>query len=160
LIRVAVYPGTFDPVTNGHCDIVERSLRIFDRVIVAVGPNPKKAPLFTLDERLTLLKEIFKGYEGVTIRSFNSLLVDFVKIEGAHTIVRGLRAVSDFEVEFQMALMNRQLDSGIETVYLMPSAEYSYLSSSLIKEIAQFGGDISALVPPIVKTMLGKKFRT
>ncbi|MBI5196975.1 MAG: pantetheine-phosphate adenylyltransferase [Nitrospirae bacterium] len=157
--RIAVYPGTFDPITRGHQDIVKRSLRIFDRIIVAIGPNPKKAPLFTLPERVSMLQEVFKNLPGVSIRSFDGLLVDFVRIEGAHAIIRGLRAISDFESEFQMALMNRKLDEEIETVYLMPSEEYSYLTSSLIKEIAQFGGDISPLVSPIVKEMLEKKFR-
>jgi pantetheine-phosphate adenylyltransferase len=159
LTRIAVYPGTFDPVTCGHQDIVERSLRVFDRVVVGIGPNPKKAPLFTIQERLSMLQEVFKGLPEVRIRSFDGLLVNFVREENAHAIVRGLRAISDFESEFQMALMNRKLDSEIETVYLMPSEEYSYLTSSMIKEIAQFGGDISSLVPPVVKEMLEKKFK-
>ena len=156
--RTAVYPGTFDPVTEGHRDIVERSLRIFDRIIVAIGPNPKKAPLFTLPERTAMLEEIFRGRPGVVIRSFDGLLIDFVKTEGAQAIVRGIRAISDFEAEFQMALMNRRMDTDVETVFLMPSEEYSYLTSSLIKEVAQFGGEITGLVSPVVQEMLEKKF--
>jgi pantetheine-phosphate adenylyltransferase len=158
MTRTAVYPGTFDPVTQGHWDIVERSLRIFDRIIVAIGPNPKKEPLFSLAERLAILADVFKGIPEVRISSFDGLLVDYVRKEGAHAIIRGLRAISDFEYEFQMALMNRSLDSRIETVYLMPSEEYSFLTSSLIKEVARYGGDISRLVPPIVKEMLEKKY--
>jgi pantetheine-phosphate adenylyltransferase len=158
MTRTAVYPGTFDPVTQGHWDIVERSLRIFDRIIVAIGPNPKKEPLFSLAERLSMLAVVFKGIPEVRISSFDGLLVDFVRKEGAHAIIRGLRAISDFEYEFQMALMNRSLDSRIETVYLMPSEEYSFLTSSIIKEVARYGGDISSLVPPTVKEMLEKKY--
>jgi pantetheine-phosphate adenylyltransferase len=159
LIHTAVYPGTFDPVTRGHQDIVERSLRVFDLIIIAVGPNPKKAPLFSLNERLGMLEEIFKTYPAVKIQAFDGLLVNFVRQSGAQAIIRGLRAVSDFEIEFQMALMNRKLDERIETVYLMPSEEYSYLSSSLIKEISHLGGDIATLVHPIVREMLEQKFR-
>ncbi|HEB75817.1 MAG TPA: pantetheine-phosphate adenylyltransferase, partial [Nitrospirae bacterium] len=138
--RVAICPGTFDPVTNGHIDIVKRSLGIFDEVVVAVAPNPKKTPLFSVEVRMELIRESFKGLDRVTVESFDGLLVDYVREKGGVAIVRGLRAVSDFEYELQMALMNRRLDSAIETVFMMPSEEYSFLTSTMIKEIASFGG--------------------
>ncbi len=157
--HIAVYPGTFDPVTNGHIDLVQRSLTIFDEVIVAVAANPKKKPLFSLKERIALFKEATGGYKNVVIEGFDGLLVDYVKKKNAVGIVRGLRAVSDFEYELQMALMNRRLDSSIETVYLMPSEEYSFITSTIVKEAASYGGDISTLVPKVVVEKLKKMYR-
>ncbi len=156
--NIAVYPGTFDPITNGHIDLIKRSLGIFDEVIIALAPNPKKIPLFTPDERLGMIKTATKGLQNVKIDIFNGLLVDYAKKKKANAIIRGLRAVSDFEYEFQMALMNRRLDNKIETVFLMPSEEYSYLTSSIIKEIAAFKGSVNGLVPKIVAKKLNKKF--
>jgi pantetheine-phosphate adenylyltransferase len=157
--RIAVYPGTFDPVTNGHIDLVERSLRIFDKVIVALAENPKKAPLFSLEERIALFKKAIGKRKNVVIEGFDGLLVDYVKKKGAVGIIRGLRAVSDFEYELQMALMNRRLDNTIETVYLMPSEEYSFITSTIVKEAASYGGDVSSLVPRVVVTKLKKKIK-
>lgn len=156
---IAVYPGTFDPVTNGHIDLVERSLRIFDAVIVAVAENPKKTPLFSLSERISMFKEVTEGFERVVIEGFDGLLVDYVKRKNAVAIVRGLRAVSDFEYEMQMALMNRRLDHTIETVFLMPNEEYSFITSTIVKEAASYGGDVSSLVPARVVQRLKKKFQ-
>jgi len=157
--HVAVYPGTFDPVTNGHIDLVERSLTIFDEVIVAVAANPKKEPLFSLRERIALFKAVAAKYKRVRIEGFDGLLVDYVKQKRAVAIVRGLRAVSDFEYEMQMALMNRRLDHNIETVFLMPNEEYSFITSTIVKEAASYGGDVSSLVPKVVVQQLKKKFR-
>ena len=156
--HIAVYPGTFDPVTNGHIDLVQRSLTIFDEVIVAVAANPKKQPLFSLEERIAMFKEVTAKYKNVVIEGFDGLLVDYVKKKNAVGIVRGLRAVSDFEYELQMALMNRRLDSSIETVYLMPSEEYSFITSTIVKEAASYGGDVSTLVPKVVVEKLKKKY--
>jgi pantetheine-phosphate adenylyltransferase len=156
--HIAVYPGTFDPVTNGHVDLVERSLRIFDELIVAVAANPKKQPLFSLDERINLFRKAISRYKRVKIEGFDGLLVDYVREKGAVGIIRGLRAVSDFEYEMQMALMNRRLDSGIETVFLMPNEEYSFITSTIVKEAASYGGDVSSLVPKVVVEKLKKKF--
>jgi pantetheine-phosphate adenylyltransferase len=156
--HIAVYPGTFDPVTNGHLDLVKRSLTIFDEVIVAVAANPKKAPLFSLADRIAMFKEITANYENVVIEGFDGLLVEYVKKKAAVGIVRGLRAVSDFEYEMQMALMNRRLDNSIETVYLMPSEEYSFITSTIVKEAASYGGDVSTLVPKVVVENLKKKY--
>jgi pantetheine-phosphate adenylyltransferase len=156
--HIAVYPGTFDPVTNGHIDLVERSLRIFGEVIVAVAENPKKSPLFTLDERLSMLKTVTENYKNVSIEGFDGLLVDYVRKKKAIAIIRGLRAVSDFEYEMQMALMNRRLDSNIETVFLMPNVEYSFITSTIVKEAASYGGDVSSLAPRVVVEKLKKKF--
>ncbi len=156
--RVAICPGTFDPVTNGHIDIVKRSLGIFDEVVVAVAPNPKKTPLFSVEVRMELIRESFKGLDRVTVESFDGLLVDYVRGKGGVAIVRGLRAVSDFEYELQMALMNRRLDSAIETVFMMPSEEYSFLTSTMIKEIASFGGSVRGLVPEVVEKALREAF--
>ncbi|MEK6657925.1 MAG: pantetheine-phosphate adenylyltransferase [Nitrospirota bacterium] len=156
--NIAVYPGTFDPITNGHIDLVERSLGIFDEVIIALAPNPKKMPLFTIEERIEMIKAATKGLENVKTDVFNGLLVNYAKKKKAKAIIRGLRAVSDFEYEFQMALMNRRLDSRIETVFLMPSEEYSYLTSTIIKEIAAFKGSVNGLVPKIVENKLKEKF--
>ena len=157
--RIAVYPGTFDPVTNGHIDLVERSRRIFDMVLVAVAENPKKTPLFPLEERIAMFKNVTAKHKNVVIEGFDGLLVDYVKQKKAVGIIRGLRAVSDFEHEMQMALMNRRLDSTIETVFLMPSEEYSFITSTIVKEAASYGGDVSSLVPRAVVEKLKKKFR-
>jgi pantetheine-phosphate adenylyltransferase len=155
--RIGVYPGSFDPVTRGHEDLIRRSLAFVDRVIVAVAVNVAKQPLFTLEERVSLLRETMRLPE-VEIRSFDGLLVDFTRSVGAAVIVRGLRAVSDFEYEFQMALMNRTLAPTIETVFLVPAFDLTYLSSSLVREVARFGGDVSSLVQPVVQQALRKKF--
>jgi pantetheine-phosphate adenylyltransferase len=152
-----VYPGSFDPVTRGHEDLIRRSLAFVDRVIVAVAVNVAKQPLFTLEERVSLLRETIRLPE-VDIRSFDGLLVDFARSVGAAVIVRGLRAVSDFEYEFQMALMNRTLAPTLETVFLVPAFDLTYLSSSLVREVARFGGDVSQLVQPSVQQALRKKF--
>ncbi|VAX29235.1 Phosphopantetheine adenylyltransferase [hydrothermal vent metagenome] len=157
--RIAICPGTFDPITNGHIDIVMRSLSIFDEIVVAVAPNPRKTPLFKVEDRMDLIRESFKSMERVTIESFDGLLVNYVKQKGGVAIVRGLRAISDFEYELQMALMNRRLDSGIETVFMMPSEEYSFLTSTIIKEIASFGGSVKGLVPEIVEKALSEVFK-
>ncbi len=157
--HLAVYPGTFDPVTNGHIDLVDRSLRIFDEIIVAIAENPKKAPLFSLGERIAMFKEVTRNFKGVTIEGFDGLLVDYVRKKDAVAIIRGLRAVSDFEYEMQMALMNRRLDNRIETVFLMPNQEYSFITSTIVREAASYGGDVSSLVPSVVVDKLRKKFR-
>ena len=155
--RIGVYPGSFDPVTRGHEDLIRRSLAFVDRVIVAVAVNVAKQPLFTLEERVALLRETIRSPE-VEVRSFDGLLVEFARSAGAAVIVRGLRAVSDFEYEFQMALMNRTLDPKLETVFLVPAFDLTYLSSSLVREVARFGGDVSSLVQPTVQQALRKKF--
>ena len=155
--RIGVYPGSFDPVTRGHEDLIRRSLAFVDQVIVAVAVNVAKQPLFTLEERVSLLRETIRLPE-VDIRSFDGLLVDFARSVGAAVIVRGLRAVSDFEYEFQMALMNRTLAPTLETVFLVPAFDLTYLSSSLVREVARFGGDVSQLVQPSVQQALRKKF--
>jgi len=157
--HVAVYPGTFDPVTKGHVDLVERSLSIFDELIIAIAANPKKEPLFTLDERIDMFAKVTEKFKRVKIEGFDGLLVDYVKQKKAVGIIRGLRAVSDFEYEMQMALMNRRLDNTIETVFLMPNEEYSFITSTIVREAASYGGDVSSLVPKIVVEKLKKKFR-
>ncbi len=158
-MKRAVYPGTFDPITNGHLDLIERGLRIFDEIIIAVAPNPKKRPLFDLNERIALIEEAIKGYKNVSVESFDCLLVDYVKKKGAVAIIRGLRAVSDFEYELQMALMNRRLSHGVETVFMMPSEEYSFLSSTMVKEVASLCGSVRDFVPEHVERALKKKFQ-
>ncbi|MFN3479012.1 MAG: pantetheine-phosphate adenylyltransferase [Thermodesulfovibrionales bacterium] len=158
-MRIAIYPGTFDPITNGHLDLVKRGIRIFDEVIIAVAPNPKKQPLFTLDERLRLIRESIRDIENVKVEAFNGLLVDYVESKRAVAIIRGLRAVSDFEYELQIALMNRRLNSEIETVFMMPSEEFSFLTSSLVKEVSSFGGSVKGLVPEVVEEALQEKFK-
>jgi pantetheine-phosphate adenylyltransferase len=155
--RIAVYPGTFDPVTNGHVDLAERSLRMFDKVIVAVAANPKKQPLFDLTERIAMFRKATVGFRNLVIEGFDGLLVDYVREKKAVAIIRGLRAVSDFEYEMQMALMNRRLDSEIETVFMMPNEEYSFITSTIVKEAASYGGDVSSLVPNGVVEKLRKK---
>src|SRR5438067_1004675 len=158
-MRRAIYPGSFDPVTNGHLDVIQRARKLFDEVIVAVAHNVEKAPLFSLEERLELLRQSIDRQDEIRIGRFDGLLVDFAAAEKAHAVIRGLRAVSDFEFEFQMALMNRNLNSDIETIFLMPKEEFTYLSSRLVKEIARLGGDVSSFVPACVAKALGQKFK-
>lgn len=153
-MKIGVYPGTFDPITHGHADIIVRSLRIFDAVIVAVAPNPNKRPLFDLAERVDMVKIVTKELGRVEVEAFEGLLVDFVKRRGAHGVIRGLRAISDFEYEFQMALVNRKLDHLVETVFLMPSEEYAYVTSSIIKEVAGLGGNLEDFLHPEVAKRL------
>jgi len=155
----AVYPGTFDPITKGHMDLVERATRLFDKVIVAVAANPAKQPAFTGDERVSLASEVLADMEKVEVCSFDSLLVDFVREHEASVILRGLRAVSDFEYEFQLAGMNRHLEPKIETLFLTPAEQYSYISSSLVREIAGLGGDVSHFVHPVVEAALNRRMR-
>ena len=155
--RIALYPGSFDPLTNGHVDIIERGSRIFDQIIVAILGNVEKTPLFSEAERVAILKDVFKGRANVQVETFSGLLVDYAKQKQASVIVRGLRAVSDFEYEFQMALMNRHLEPDIETVFMMPAEQYTYISSRLIKEVFMLGGEITGLVPPIVEDQLRAK---
>ncbi len=158
MTRTAIYPGSFDPVTRGHEDIIRRSTRLADSVIVAVAENIGKAPLFTIDERLAFLRAATEDVPNVTVHAFDGLLADFAASVGASVVVRGLRAVSDFEYEFQMALMNRQLHADLETVFLVPGLELTFLSSSLVKEVARFGGDITPFVHPKVSAALQAKF--
>jgi len=155
--RTAVYPGSFDPITKGHEDLIHRSLGFVDRMVVAVAVNVAKQPLFSFEERVALIRECVPD-KRVEVQSFDGLLVDFAKRVGATVIVRGLRAVSDFEYEFQMALMNRNLGPHIETVFLVPAFDLTYLSSSLVREVARFGGDVSALVHPAVQQALKRKY--
>ena len=155
--RIAIYPGSFDPLTNGHVDIIERGSRIFDSIIVAILGNLEKTPLFSEGERVAILRDVFKGRPNVQIETFSGLLVDYAQQKKASVIVRGLRAVSDFEYEFQMALMNRHLAPGIETVFTMPAEQYTYISSRLIKEVFTLGGEVTGLVPPIVEEKLRAK---
>ncbi len=157
--RIAIYPGTFDPFTNGHLDLVNRSLMAFDEVIVAIAPSQKKIPLFSLAERVALIRKSLKNYKRVKIEPFDGLLVDYVKSKKGTVIIRGLRAVSDFEYELQMALMNRRLNPRIETVFMMPSEEYSFLTATIVKEIASLGGPVKELVPAPVEKALADKFR-
>ena len=153
----AVYPGTFDPVTYGHIDLIKRALRIFDEVIVAVAHNPVKAPLFTVEERVQFLRQATRSLRGVTIDHFDSLVVDYVRRKRARVVIRGLRMISDFEYEFQMALTNRKLSSEVETLFLMPSEAYAYISARLIKEMAEFGASLTAFVPRPVALALRQK---
>ncbi len=154
----AVYPGTFDPFTRGHLDLVERALRLFPRVIVAIADNPQKVPLFTVEERMAIIRDATRHLTGVEVDAFHNLLVHYARERGARVVIRGLRAVSDFEFEFQMALMNRKLADSIETVFLMPHEAYSYLSSRLVKEVASLGGQVDELVPPMAARMLKERF--
>jgi len=154
---LAVYPGSFDPLTNGHVDIITRGARIFDDIIVAILVNAEKAPLFAMAERLEIAREVFKDFPNVEVDTFDGLLVDYVERRHAQVIVRGLRAVSDFEFEFQMALMNRRLNGKIETVFMMPAEQYSYISSRLIKEVFSLGGRVHGLVPDMVEERLRQK---
>ena len=157
--RKAVYPGFFDPITNGHVDIILRGLKLFDSIIVAVLKNPKKEALFSTKERVTMIEEIFTDQPKVEVQAFGGLLVEFVRSHKAGIVIRGLRAVSDFEYELQMAMMNRQLDPEIETLYMMPSVHYSFLSSSMVKEVVSLGGSVSGLVPEVVENRLREKLR-
>jgi len=156
---VAVYPGSFDPPTNGHLDIIERSSRVFSRVIVAVALNMRKNAFFTPAERVRMLKRLTSGMENVEVTSFRGLLVDFARDQEAHVLVRGLRAISDFEYEYQMAQMNRKLDHEVDTVIMMTGERHSAISSNIVKEIAQFGGKIDDLVPPLVRDILMRKLK-
>ena len=156
-MNIAIYPGTFDPVTNGHIDILERALKLFDKVIITIARNTAKNPLFTEKERITLLKQVTKGLKNVEVESFEGLLVNYVQNRNAIAVVRGLRAMTDFEYELQMALMNRKLDEKMETVFLMPNEKYTYLSSNFVREIARLGGDVSTFVPPVVLKALQQK---
>ena len=155
--RVAVYPGTFDPLTNGHVDIIQRGAALFDRIVVAILINPTKSPLFTIEERLEMARAVFKSQPGVEVDTFDGLLVDYARQRQATVIVRGLRAISDFENEMQMALMNRHLSSTIETILMMPSEAYTYLSSRLVKEVFALGGSVHGLVPDLVEARLQQK---
>src|SRR5215831_12558317 len=154
---LAVYPGSFDPLTNGHVDIISRGARLFDRIVVAILVNAEKAPLFSMDERVEITREVFRKTPNVEVDTFDGLLVDYVARRKAQVIVRGLRAVSDFEFEFQMALMNRRLNAAIETVFMMPAEQYTYISSRLIKEVFALGGRVHGLVPDMVETRLREK---
>ncbi len=158
MTRIGVCPGTFDPITKGHLDIVQRSLQFFDAVILAVARNPSKAPLFDIKERLDMAVDATCGIERVTVEAFDGLLVDYLRQKDAHGIIRGLRAVSDFEYELQMAMMNRNLDHNVETVFLMPSVEFSFLTSTIIKNVASYGGNVDDLVPAVVARRLREKF--
>ncbi len=159
-LRVGVYPGTFDPITNGHLDVIKRALKIFDELIIAVAVSSyRKKLLFTVEERVDFIRETTKGLKNLKIEVFDGLLADFIKQKKATAIIRGLRAVSDFEFEFQLAHANRRIFKEAETVFLMPSEEYSFLSSSLVKEVAYFGGSVKNLVPPVVEIALKKKFQ-
>jgi pantetheine-phosphate adenylyltransferase len=156
----AVYPGSFDPITNGHLDIIERGLSVFDEVVIAILVNPEKRPLFTVEERVEIIRKAYAGNRRVHVDTFSGLLVDYARRVGASVIIRGLRAISDFEYEFQMALMNRRLNPQIETVFMMPAESYSYVSSRLVKEVFQLGGRVSDLVPPVVERRLSEKYGT
>lgn len=154
----AIYPGTFDPITLGHLDVIERACRLFDEVIVAAASQTTKRPLFSLDERLELIRASLPENPRLRVAQIDGLLVDFVRERGAQVVVRGLRAVSDFEFEFQMALMNRKIAAEVETIFLMPKEDYSYLSSSIVKEVGRLGGDVSSFVPEAVRLALAQKF--
>ncbi len=155
--RLAVFPGSFDPLTNGHVDIILRSTHLFERILVAVLVNTEKKPLFTADERVSIVREVFREYSNVEVDTFDGLLVEYARERRASAIIRGLRAVSDFEYQFQMALMNRHLEPKLETVFMMPAEQYTYLSSRLIKEVFQLGGEVHGLVPPAVERWLRAK---
>jgi pantetheine-phosphate adenylyltransferase len=155
----AIYPGTFDPITNGHLDLIKRAVRIFNEVIIAVAPSHKKKPLFTIQERLNMINLAVTGIKEAKVEAFSGLLVEYVRQRKGDAILRGLRAISDFENELQMAHMNRTLDADIETVFMMPSEEYGFITSSVIKEVASFGGSVRGLVPEAVEAALREKFR-
>ena len=156
-IKQGIYPGSFDPVSLGHIDVVERSLKILDRVVIAVSQNAEKKILFSCEERVALIREIFSGRDNIEVDTFDKLLVNYVKERGIDIIIRGLRAVSDFDYEFQMVLMNRNLNKNIETIFLMPKEDFFYISSSVVKEVARLGGDVSAFVSPNVERALKEK---
>lgn len=157
--KIAVYPGSFDPITNGHVDIVQRGLKIFDKILIAVLENPKKTPLFTTKERIGMIQEVFSDEKNMEVKVFDGLLVEFAKKNEAKIVIRGLRAVSDFEYEFQMALMNRKLNPEIETFFMTPNVSYTFLSSKLVKEIFMLGGCLRGLVPMHVEKKLREKFK-
>jgi pantetheine-phosphate adenylyltransferase len=157
-MRTAIYPGSFDPLTNGHLDVIERAVKLFDRVVVAIARNEGKHPLFTMEERMELVRPAIQDLPNVEADSFDGLLVHYVQRRSAQAVVRGLRAVSDFEFEFQLALMNRKLNENIETIFMMPKETYTFLSSRMVKEIAQLGGDVSPFVPAHVRDALCRKF--
>ncbi len=156
--NIALYPGSFDPLTNGHIDLIQRGLCVFDKLIVGVARNPSKSPLFSASERVDIIREVASN-EKVSVCQFDGLLVDFAQKVGAYTVIRGLRAVSDFEMELQMALINRKLSPKVETVFMMPNETYGYLSSSIVKEVASFGGDVSSFVHPFVEKKLHEKLK-
>lgn len=156
---IAIYPGTFDPITNGHIDIIQRAAPIFEKVIVTLAVNSDKKPLFTVEERLLMIRRAVKDMPNVEVADFSGLVVDFTHSVGGRVIIRGLRALSDFDYEFQMALTNRKLRPVIDTVYLMPDERYTYLSSSIVREVAQNGGEVGSFVPPFVKEMLMNKYK-
>lgn len=156
--RIAVVPGSFDPITYGHLDIIERSSKVFDKLYISVLKNSSKQGLFDIDERLDLIRATTKNLDNVEVVSFNGLLIDFCNSVNARAIIRGLRAVSDFEYEMQLTSMNRKLDSSIETIYMMTNNNYSFISSSIVKEVAKYGGKIEDVVPPVVEAALAKKF--
>ena len=155
--NVALYPGSFDPLTNGHVDIIQRGSRLFDRIVVAILLNVEKAPLFTVEERVDIAREVFRDYPNVEVDTFDGLLVEYARRKDASVIVRGLRAVSDFEYELQMALMNRRLNEEVETVFMMPAEPYTYVSSRLVKEVVALGGSVTGLVPSVVESRLRDK---
>jgi pantetheine-phosphate adenylyltransferase len=157
-MRRAIYPGSFDPMTNGHLDLIERAVKLFDEVVVAVLINPSKTPLFTIDERVEMIRRVV-GPLPVQVDQFGGLLVEYARTVGASVIIRGIRAISDYEYEFQMALMNRRLDSDIETIFMMPAEPYTYVSSRLVKEVFALGGSITGLVPPIVEQRMREKLQ-
>jgi pantetheine-phosphate adenylyltransferase len=157
--NVAVYPGSFDPITNGHVDIINRGLRIFEKIIVAVLENPKKKPLFSTKKRVAMINSIYQNEKNVEVKAFEGLLVEFAKKNKAKIVMRGLRAISDFEYEFQMALMNKKLDSKIETFFMVPSLQYSFLSSKLVKEVCMLGGSLSGLIAPQIEKNIMEKFK-
>jgi len=155
--RLAIFPGSFDPLTNGHVDIILRGVQLFERIVVAILVNAEKNPLFTAEERVEIIRDVFREYPNVEADTFDGLLVDYARNKRASAIVRGLRAVSDFEYEFQMALMNRHLEPSLETVFMMPAEQYTYLSSRLIKEVFDLGGEVQGLVPPLVEARMRAK---
>jgi pantetheine-phosphate adenylyltransferase len=156
--RLAVYPGTFDPITNGHLSIVNRALKIFDKLIIAILNNPQKEPLFSIEERIAMIKDVLKSKSNIEVDVFDGLLVDYVIEKKSNVVLRGIRALSDFEYEFQMALMNRKLNRDVQSIFLMTDYKWFYISSTIIKEAASFNGDISGLVPPSVCRKLKEKF--
>jgi pantetheine-phosphate adenylyltransferase len=159
-MRTAIYPGSFDPLTNGHLDVIQRAAKLFDQIIVAIARNESKSPLFDLDERMALAREVIAPLANVSVDSFDGLLVNYVEKRSGQAIIRGLRAVSDFEFEFQLALMNRKLNERVETIFMMPKDTYTFLSSRIVKEIARLGGDVTAFVPAQVRAALVKKLAT